>query len=89
MLLLLNYVILGILYLLSIYYRRVPRLRERGGNIGQRTQIAQTIHNRRLNITAEDQLVENLNFRNHAKNTRTNENREHRNKRVRANALRH
>lgn len=52
-----------------------------------RTRNAQGDHNYRLNRTAEEQLLENIIMRNHVANTHADENREHSDKRLRANVL--
>lgn len=66
----------------------MPRLRGRGGNIGRRTIHSQLQHNHRLNTSAQDQLTVNGNVINPTAITRANESQEHRNERLRANALR-
>ncbi|VVC42431.1 Hypothetical protein CINCED_3A001227 [Cinara cedri] len=66
----------------------MPRLRGRGGNIGQRTRNSQLVQNSRLNRSAKDQLTDNENLRNQAAIKRTNGSQEQCNERRRANALR-
>ena len=66
----------------------MPRLRGRGGNIGRRTWDSQRNYNRRLNRTAEERLADNVKLRHRAAIARANESPEHRNERLRADALR-
>ncbi|GFX16778.1 ATP-dependent DNA helicase [Trichonephila clavipes] len=71
-----------------IFKIKMPRLRGRARNIGRRTQNAQLVHDRRLNRTAEEHSMDNVNLRHQVASTRANEISEQRDQRLRANTLR-